>query len=582
MPQCEVKESLPSHLPVADSAGASLGRSEAGSGSSPTSGPDANLARDTASLRDDEGSVSNPQLPTQELSQLRWQLWSQLPSQPLGPSPTTQPTAALTPKQPAHVSDHMGTCDHDEEVPSEPNPDALHLPAHLHAGQEGEDLSQKLPLQEPTAAAASAHLPQELLCMTAQMDAATPSRPAPPEPQTVTMSPQSSPHPPTQSVQSAAQDVQERQPSSAAAPHAQMGFTNEYKASAAATAAAAAVAAPAAAATAQQVAQAAAPLPEPQAHPARAVQEWSPEPRAASEGHIAQALHDAFALYAKSRSRSRDSQQQQQQQPRHLSVPNPFRVSPEALQRPSLPPTRSLTAVQDSAQAPAQKWTARAVPRSLSPEALHVLQLGIAEHQSSRVHSNRCSRSASRSRAPEGQLLAASEPCGETLSRPTAAATPLLEDPVPKGTTAPASCKPNTSISMKQDDNGREDSPHSMVCSDSEHRDGKTWLGRSPDAASEVIMMQNKLLGNPGQPVNDQRRAHGDQHLADVPSWLASVEAQPKIAQNDAPCSDSAAAAGTMQDAPHIAEPRLQAGDTQATSSSLGASVQMDHVFGTT
>lgn len=384
--------------------------------------------------------------------------------------------------------------------------------------------------------------------------------------------------------------MQERLPStSAVAPHAQVGSTSRHKATAAAAADAAAqegaqAAAPAAAATAQQATEEAAPLPEPQAHHARAVQKWSPEPRAASEGHIAQALHDAIALYSRSRSRSQDSQQQQQQ-PRQLSVPNPFRVSPEALQRPSLPPIQLLTAVQDSTQASAQNWPARAASCSLSPEALHVLQLGIAEHQSSLVHSNRYSRSASRSRAPEGQLLAAPEPCRETLSRPTAAATPLLQDPVPKGKTAPTVCKPHSSHCEQPIDNEQEAASHCStveVCSDSEHRDGKKWLGRSPDVVSEIFMMQNKLVGAPGQPADDQKGAHENKHLADVPSRLASLDAQPSnTAQHHAPCSDSAAA-GTAQHAPHMAEPPLQAGDTQDTSCTVGTSVQMDHVFGST
>ena len=368
MAQCRIQPSLSGQLPTAESAGASLGVSDAGKGSTTDMGPDESSAVQPA--RQDEALVNDPQ-------QLPPQLLSQLPLRLASPIPGTQP-AALTVTQPAHASDRIGTCGHPNEAPPKRNPDALHLPAQLHFIHEEDSLHtvRQSATQEPTDTS------------------------------------------PDQGVQPGAEDGPERTPADLVGT---LGEQAPHGSACQATAASIA-------------AQEAAPPPANQAHHERAVREWSPEPRAATEGpravmgpeHVAQALHDAFAMYAKSRSRSQDSQQRQQRQQRpwQLSVPNPFRVSPEALQRPALPLTQLPAAAQESTQTPAQNCPARATSRSMSPEALHVLQLGIADQQSPTVHNNRCNKSASRSKSPEVLLLAASMPCGETLLELTATTSP--------------------------------------------------------------------------------------------------------------------------------------------------------------
>ena len=515
MVQCEGQPSLSGNLPTAESTGASLCVSDAGKGSTTDTGPDESSAVQPA--RKDKALVSD----TQQLpAQVPPQVLSQLPSQLASPLPATQPTASVL-IEPAHVSD-MGTCSHAEEPPK-PNPDAFQPPVQPQFSHE-EDSShtaRQLAMQEPTDT--SPDLPK--VSLVAQEDTATPDHPAPPKLGPLTASPQpsskapmpgvQSPHPssnvPNQGGQSGAEDVPERTPNDLA------GTLCEPESACQATAA-------------PTAAQEAAPPPAPQAHHERAVPEWSPEPRAATEKpqavmgpeHVAQALHNAFAMYAKSRSRSQDIQQQQQQQQqqqlRQLSVHNPFRVSPEALQRPALPLNQLPAAAQESTQTPAQNCPARAASRSMSPEALHVLQLGIADQQSPTVHNIRCNKSASRSKSPEALLLAASTPCRDTLPALTVATSPTLDDTVPK-ITAPAGWKPSAFLCVNQVDSEHEDTMHSSteeVCPGSERRAGHTLLSRSSSPALEIMVMQNKLGRQHVQLADQQTDAHPC--LEDMPS----------------------------------------------------------------
>ena len=481
--QCQVQESMPGHWPAAESAGTSLGISKAGKQVRTETGRDASSAARPA--RKDETLVSDPQ-----------QVSSQLPSWLSLPLPAIQPAAPTLTElanvsdpahlsDPAHVSDTSPrTCGDVEEVPPKPNPGRLQLPAQLQFSHE-ETFSHRTTQpakQEPTKT--SSDLPKD--SSAAQEDTATPAHSVPLKLPPLTRSPYLSSANSTQGVQSGTEDVAEKTSFESA------GMLCEEALHASACQATAAPTA----------AQEAVPLPETRGHHGRAVQEWSPEPRAANEGprvvmgpeRVVQALHDAFALYAKSRSRSQDTQQQQQQ-PRQLSVPNPFRVSPEALQRPALPSTHLPAAAQDSTQTPARNCPARATSRSMSPEALHVLQLGIADSQAATVHNNRCNESAaaSHSNSPGAQLLAAPIPCRETLPKPTAA----MDDTVPK-TTAPAGWTPSPFFCEKQVDTEQKHTVHSSaeeVCSDSERRAraGQTWLSMSPSPVSDIVMMQSKL-----------------------------------------------------------------------------------------
>ena len=419
-------------------------------------------------------------------------------AEPGGASPATQP-AALTLTELAHTLDHVGTCDRAEEVSPLPNPGALHLPARLQFSHDGDspNRGRQLAMQEPTEPPSD--LPKA--SSTAQEDTPTPDQPASPKLEPLISSSHPSSNAPPQGVQSSAEDVAKTIPSDSAGTFGEQAPRES---------ACQATAAPTAA-------QTAAPPLETQAYLERAVHECSPEPRAATEGpqavmgseHIA--LHDVFGAYAKSRSRSQDGQQQQQRQPRQLSVPNPFRVSPEALQRPTLPSTHLHAAAQDSSQTPAQNCPARAPPRSVSPEALHVLQLGIADQQLPTVHSTRCNKSALHGKSPETQSLAAPMPCRETLQE-----------------LAQAGWKPGPLACVRQVDSEQEDTLHSSteeVCSDSERRAGHTWLSTSSGPAAEIIMMQNKL--------GKQHVQLADVHqcLEDVPSCDGSPASEAQLSK---------------------------------------------------
>ena len=412
MNQCEVQcaSSLSGHVPAAEPAGASLSVSDAGKGPTNDTGPNESSAVQPVSK--DKASGNDPrQLP----SQVAPQVLSQPPLWPLSPLPTAQP-AASTLIEAAHVLDHMGTCDHAEEVSPIHNPGALQVPAQLQSTQQGDfsHRARQLAVQEPTET--SSDLPKD--SSLAQENIATPDQPMSPKLQTLTSFPHPSSNAPTQDVQLGAENVAKRAPAESGSTFDEQGpCENTNQATAAPTAA-----------------QVTAPLFEAQAHNERAVREWSPEPRAASKGpqaamgpeHVAHALHNAFASYANSRSRSHDSQQQQRQ-PRQLSVPNPFRVSPEVLQRPNLPSAQLPSTTQDSLQTPAQNCLARATPRSVSPEALHVLQLGIADQQLCTMQNSRRSKSAAHSKSPEAQLLADCMPCKDALPELAAATSPMVD-----------------------------------------------------------------------------------------------------------------------------------------------------------
>ena len=393
MDQRQVQESLPGHWPTAESAGTLLGTLEDGKEAKTDTGPDQSSAMQPATKS--EGLVSDPQqLPSQVPSQLSSQLPSQLPAQLPSwlslPLPAIQPAAAALTElahvsdlallsDPAHVSDTSPrTCGNVEQALPRLDPGTLQLPAQLQLSRKehSSHIARQPDKQEPTETST-----KKSSAVQEEEDTDTPDHFVPGKLHPLTTLPHPSYLDPTQGVLSGAEDVVERTSFDPAGTPCEQDVHESGSQEIAALA----------------IAQEAAPLPETQAHHGRLVQECSPEPRAASEGphavmgpeHAVQALHNAFALYAKSRSRSQDSQQQQEQ-PWQLSVPNPFRVSPEALQRPALPSTHLPASAQDSTQTPAQNCPARAIFRSMSPEALHVRQLGIADPQSPADHNNRC------------------------------------------------------------------------------------------------------------------------------------------------------------------------------------------------
>ncbi|KAL3134088.1 hypothetical protein ABBQ32_008512 [Trebouxia sp. C0010 RCD-2024] len=349
------------------------------------------------------------------LSQMPSQPSSQLPSQLLSPLLATQATviqATATPPnatqststEPPHVSVCPPTSNHLQDFCQKPNPMAL-LPTQTEAihgefQQSSQDHSAR---QNPSAAAGTLSLPSN--SMAAQVAAANPSTDA----------------------NSGAQDVLKRPPSdSARTAHSDVPLEPAWKA-----------------ASDVEATPASAPHPETPAPQAGAVQEKSPEPTAAAEGCravegsrlVTHAMHEA---YVRSKSRSQD----RQQQPRQLSVPNPFRVSPEKL---SMFSARPSSAAQSPA--PALSRPARAFSRSMSPEALHVMELGVADLGAiaTTLHSD---RSTSRSKTPEVPLLSLPGSLNEALPQLTAESPGRLQTTVARWTAALADRKPDPALSI--------------------------------------------------------------------------------------------------------------------------------------
>ena len=463
----EAQGTLSGHI-LTTSTGTSIGRSEAGKESATDTSPD-------------ESSAHLPAKKQKALVTDNQQLPSQLPA----PLPAAQPTASVaTPTEPQHVSDHIRTCRHAAEVPPKPSSSTT-LPAQLEfSHEESPQRSKQLSIWDPAAAAPTSDLPSEILA--AKGHVATPIQNVATPIQTVMA--------PLHNMQSGAENVLERTPSdSAQTPHTQGLLEDVCKAAAVSTAA-----------------QVSMPVPGTQVHRERATQERSPEPRGAAEG--SEAVVDpgltlgAFSLFAKSRSRS---------QSRHFSVPNPFRVSPEALHRPPLPSTQPPNAAQNPSQTPVLNCPARAASRSMSPEALHVLQLGSAGHELPIMH---------RSKSPEMHLLSAPKLFRQPLPQLTAAVPSAVEGSISKATTVLAD--------NERKDTGSSSGDSEEVCSDSERRASRKRLSRSTSPASEsdIMVVHNKLAKLRAQHTDESLTAH--QHSADVPGHdgqrrVSNVEAQP-------------------------------------------------------
>lgn len=496
---------------------ASMGVSEA---STTDTSPDEGLAVPAARQHEALG-MDTAQLPSQLPSQLLTPL---LATQATATQSTAKPPTATQPisTAPPNVSDHPATSGHLQDFPHEPTPMAL-LPTQTEGTHEEpqQSLQADSAGHNPSAAAGSLDLPSH--SMLAPEAAANPSTDA----------------------NSGPQDVLER----SASDSARMAHTQVLREEASK------------AASNVDATPAPAPHPETPAPLARAVQEQSPEPRAAAEGceavtgnrFVAHAIHEA---YARSRSRSQD----RQQQPRQLSVPNPFRISPEKLSMFSAQPP---TAAQSSSQTPALSGPARAFSRSMSPEALHVMELGIADHGETTLHSN---RSTSRSKSPEVPLLSAPVPLSEALPQLTAASSGGLQATVARWTAALAGRKPKPALSVDLGLLGRsqvETEQENVVngssaedCSGSECRSEQKEVSRSPDLAASIMLTQQKLTRLHAE--GRDRRTDAHQHSADAPPGdghmhVSAVEAHRKTS---APHNDLHLASAATEMVQGVADPQ--------------------------
>lgn len=366
----DAQETLSGHAHAA-SAGpsmASVGVSEAGmadtlpdesSGVLPTGEHEA-LVADTA------------QLPSQLPSQLPTQLPSHLPA----PQPVTEPIASA-PTEPTQVSDHTEIYDL-QDMPPEANSNALLTGTDVTPGEQVQAPRDRLlHPQNPSAAAATASLPSN--CLPVQTAAASPS----------------------QAAKTGAQHVLERTLiDSAQTPGTQVPPMQASKAAGVVDATRKTV-------TPTTASPMSAPKPETPARESRAAQghDKSPELEVAAQGLeaatgprlVACTMHDAYA-------KSRFTSQNTQQQPHQLLVPNPFKVSPERLTLPSGLVFQQPNSAQNSTQTPPLSRPERAPSRSMSPEALPALQMGVAGQETTTMHSGRLG---SHSRSPEVALLSA-------------------------------------------------------------------------------------------------------------------------------------------------------------------------------
>ena len=480
--QGNAQNALSGHARTAGLSIASLGVSEAEGGTTDTS-PEENSGVSPA-RRHEAFSVEPTQLPPQ----LPAQLPSQLPSQLPAPLPATQatprqttpapPTATPpTPTQAPHLSGDPATSGHLQGVVSKPSPKALPAQTEATRGEPQQSLTDLLTGHSPSAAPETSVLPSTGL--TAQMAAAN-----------------SSP-----GAKSSAHDAIDRPPlNSAHTPHTQVPPEQACKA-----------------ASDMHATPSSTAYPRSPIHQARAVPEKSPEPTATAEGPeavrgpglVTHAMHQALV-------QSRSMSQDRQQQPRQLSVPNPFRVSQEKL---SLFSAQPPDAAQSSGQNLHLSGPARAGFCSVSPEALHVMELGTAELSTTTMQND---RSASGSKSPEVPLLPAPVPLRDAQPQLTAASSGGLQATVAKWTAALAGLKPKLSVGLlgrSQSIAGQEDVVNGSTaekCSGSECTSEQKQRSSSPDLAAKIMLTQQKLARKHAE--EGDRRTEAQQHPANMPS----------------------------------------------------------------
>lgn len=359
-------------------------------------------------------------------------------------------------------------------------------------------------------------------------------------------------------------------------------------------------------------------------------QEWSPAPREAvgrfgapagsgpgfspvARSASGKRLSEASRLRARSRSMSHDMQQQQQQQ---VSLPNPFRVSPEALNMLSFMSMRSPALTQIPSQTPRAPPPSRTALRSMSPQALPHMRT--ASHDSLAMHSYDRARSASRSTSPGVPLLSAPESFREALPQPvrSRAASPpvhvaskaerhVLRDRAGRGTSPLPQAhahqtEPRQSVSVQPGlhtadaiDFGRQARPSPKPGVSPNIVPVLQGVSRSPSPSLVKDGHWEKTVGQletsfANASRLDQQLHHKAEHHCHGSPEKAEGQQLGNIAQPEGTVSDAAvpkpvmAANEVTHGAGHVAGFQVQSGEDQGLVKGLGQSVHMDHVFGST